>query len=123
MVRRYPAKPEADHLMSFGLILNKCPGRDLLEREREYMERKGYIESLVHDIEEAEERNPSFFIAIVVLCSLLCIIGSYCCLKHRGMVKQVFCCCCYSSKKFKVKSDKGGQPELSSDTELPKRRQ
>mmetsp|Transcript_38266 Transcript_38266/g.50188 ORF Transcript_38266/g.50188 Transcript_38266/m.50188 type:complete len:102 (-) Transcript_38266:82-387(-) len=69
-----------------AFIMNECPGRALLEDEREFLKMKGMLHLFEKDVEEAAHDET---IALIVLITVLvgtCLTFCYFCLKNRGKI-------------------------------------
>lgn len=70
--------------MSF--IINECPGRELLDKEREFLDYKGMLDLFERDVDEAVHDET---IALTVLICILvgsCLVCTYFLLKNRGTI-------------------------------------
>lgn len=78
--------PTKEHIVSLGLIINDCPGRALLEYEREHMEKKGFLAYYEHEMELAATDETVARIILICVFSGTVLMLCYLCLKNRGKI-------------------------------------
>ena len=78
--------PELEHIVSLGLIVNDCPGRALLEHEREFMHKKGILNLFERDVEKFTQNETMAKIILTCVFSGICLVCCYVCLKNRGKI-------------------------------------
>ena len=81
-----PKDLNADHIVSLGFIVNKCPGRSLLEHEAALMAKKGLIPETVELFEEAAA-DEIVAMSILISVGIGCLfVASYYVAKNRGKI-------------------------------------